>query len=103
MQSNIGKCIREEAVDTVQLIHSKPRELLFGTLKDNEGNDEDSALFDMLPVFNYLLSTLEKARKKYEGNTNFQASVNFAWGKLTKYYEKSDNLKVYLVASVLDP
>lgn len=79
MQSNIAKRMREEVVGTVQSIHGKPGELLFGTPKDDEGNDEDGALFNVLPAFDHLLSILEKAREKYAGNTNFQSSINLAW------------------------
>ena len=73
MQSNIAKRMREEAVDTeVQSIHGKFGELLFGTPKDEDGDDEDGALFNMLPTFDHLLATLEKTRQKYARNTKFR-------------------------------
>ena len=64
---------------------------------------EDGALFNVLPAFDKILSSLEEAKKKHVENSYFATCINLAWSKMDDYDQKTDISKVYLVASILDP
>jgi len=72
------------------------------TLLKDTGN-ENHALFNVLPAFDYILSHLETAKKRTDLSPHITMSINLAWIKMNDYYQKSDDSKVYLVAAVLDP
>ena len=59
---------------------------LQGDLNDERMN---SAIFDVLPSFDYLLQHLEDAKKKFTGKSTMATSINLAWLKLNEYYEKA--------------
>jgi len=80
-------------------VYGHPGERLFGKVRCNE----DGALFNVLPVSDILLSKLEVTKIAYQDNPHLATCVNLAWQKLDEYYKKSDDSKVYLVASILDP
>ena len=112
MQGNVAVELREDlGSENAATVFDRPLDLFGKSTNDTaEGDDavegsEDGALCNVLPAFDSLLLKLETAKKKYlkTDNTNFATSVNLAWKKMDEYYDKSDDSKVYFVASILDP
>ena len=112
MQGNVAVEMREElGSKDAATVFDRPLNIFGKPTSDKAvaGEDldsgEDGALFNVLPTFDSLLHKLETAKKKYvkSNNTNFATCVNLAWRKMDEYYDKSDDSKVYFVASVLDP
>jgi hypothetical protein len=80
-------------------------EPLFRLTKDLEGNYDlkdgvrkalYSALWEVLPVFEFLLSYFEKLEKKAKaGDFNkypgIQSSITLAWNTIMSWYKKTDN------------
>jgi hAT family C-terminal dimerisation region len=112
MEGNVEAEMREDLRDGVAAtVFDRPLNL-FGkstndTVEDNDSAEggEDGALYNVLPAFDSLLLKLETAKKKYleSDNCNFVTCVNLTWQKMDDYYKKSDDSKVYFVASILDP
>src|SRR5437762_1973951 len=81
-----------------------PNDNLFGKAAIDSSHDcEDSGLFNILPAFSQILSKLEAAKMKYAKDKNLATCINLAWMKMDEYYKKSDDSKVYFIASILDP
>jgi hypothetical protein len=83
---------------------------LEGNTKLNEGAGKPShgALWELLPVFEYLLANFEKLeRQAKEGQFNdhpgIQQSITLAWNKTQEYYKKTDASIAWMAALVLHP
>jgi len=99
MQGNVSSTMEDDTCDlrTEKVFGKQDTRLLQDT-----GN-ENSALFNVLPAYDHILSHLELAKANPDLPPNLQTSVNLVWIKMSEYYEKSDESKVYLVAAALDP
>lgn len=58
----------------------------------------------MLPAMDFLLEHLERATEAtYRGNEFMEDRVFAAWRKLNEYYNKADDVVVYMAATMLNP
>ncbi|TMI78761.1 MAG: hAT transposon family protein, partial [Bacteroidetes bacterium] len=108
MQGSVAKQILRESSDLIDVtVYGKPGVKLvhkpITPIHTAAFTSEDGALFNVLPAFDKILSSLEEAKKKHVENSYFATCINLAWSKMDDYYQKTDISKVYLVASVLDP
>jgi hypothetical protein len=106
MQGNVINRPEDTPDELPNSVYGKPGEKLFSEPQNvNSANPtgEDGALFNILPAFDYILSILESAKKKYTKFPYLTTCINLAWKKFDEYYHHTDIAKVYLVASVLDP
>lgn len=92
-------------------------EPLFRLTKDLEGNHDlkdgarkasHGALWEVLPVFEFLLSYFEKLEKKakagdFDEYPGIQSSITLAWNTTTSWYKKTDNSLAWTASMVLHP
>jgi len=120
MQGNVATKMRQSEINTdpefKETVYGKHGEHIFGKptesmasaistsqLLKNNSETEDSALFNVLPAYNHLLSKLEDSKRTYADNPHLATCINLAWKKMDEYYQKSDLSKVYFVAAILNP
>ena len=114
MQGNVATNMRENEINTnpefQETVYGKHGEHIFGrptvsaiSTSEFKPETEDSALFNVLPAYDHLLSKLENSKTIYADDPRLTTCINLAWKKMDEYYQKSDLSKVYLVAAVLDP
>ena len=107
MQGNIAESLLSEdsnsrSYKSEKVYNQNGKTLLHRPIETRE-RDEDSALFNVLPAFDNLLSRLEASKDQEDLSQHLCICTNLAWIKMTEYYQKTDVVKVYLVAAVLDP
>jgi hypothetical protein len=102
--------------ETLRLI-GEQLEPLFRLTKDLEGNADlkDGAckashgvLWEILPVFEFILAHFEKLEQQakadeFSGHPGIQSSITLAWNQATNYYKKTDQSIVWMAAVVLHP
>jgi hypothetical protein len=92
-------------------------EPLFRLTKDLEGNHDlkdgaqkasHGALWEVLPVFEFVLSHFENLEIEakagaFDGHPGIQSSITLAWNTTKKWYKKTDNSVAWSAAMVLHP
>src|SRR5947209_12818391 len=74
-------------------------------LEGRPDKGEFGAIWDVLPVMDALLETLEELKIRYKNHPekHFCENLNQAWLKLDKYHRLTDESPAYLAAMVLHP
>jgi hypothetical protein len=65
-------------------------------LKDGARKASHGALWEVLPVFEFILSYFGKLEKQakagaFDGHPGIQSSITLAWTTTQKWYKKTDN------------
>jgi hypothetical protein len=108
--------IKDEDWDVLKTIkdHLEPLFLLTkslegnATLKETAGKPSHGALWEILPVFQFLLTHWEEREKEakagdFNGHEGIQSSITLAWNATTKWYRKTDQSIAWTAAMVLHP
>lgn len=74
-------------------------------LEGRPGTPAGGDIWEILPVFEWLLHHFEELKVRYANHPNphFRHNVNLAWMKLDKYYALTDNSPVYVAGVVFHP
>ncbi len=77
-------------------------------LKDTVGKASHSVLWEVLPVFEYILSHFEKLEKKakvgdFQEHPGIQSSITLTQNKAQEYYAKTDVSVAQIASLVLHP
>ncbi|KID94159.1 Ribonuclease H-like protein, partial [Metarhizium majus ARSEF 297] len=74
-------------------------------LEGRPGTPTGGDIWEILPVFEWLLHHFEELKVRYANHPNphFRHNVNLAWMKLDKYYALTDNSPVYVAGVVFHP
>jgi hypothetical protein len=83
----------------------QPLKQLTLQLEGHGTSKEKGILYEILPSMDFLLTFLENQKIQLEHSEDkfLKGSVNLAWLKLDKYYNKTDLSPYYVAAVVLNP
>jgi hypothetical protein len=67
------------------------------TLQEGAGRASHSTLWELLPVFDFILNYFEQLeirakRGEFNNSSRIQSSITLAWNKTSEYYQKTDVL-----------
>lgn len=71
------------------------------TTKALESNS--ATLDNVLPAMDFILSKFEAGKAQFKDHPQLSAMFNSGWGKLDKYYQKTEETVAYVAAMVLNP
>jgi hypothetical protein len=108
--------LNENEWHTLELI-KEHLEVLFRTTKSLKGNTKlkegarkssNSALWELLPVFDHILKYFEElqlcaTRGDFKSNPRIQSLITLAWSKTVEYYKKTNASIAWMAAVVLHP
>jgi hypothetical protein len=106
----------EDEWGTLALIQEQLQPLFYLT-KDLEGNTtlkeggsraSHGALWEILPIFEFILSHFEKLEVQakageFNKHLGIQSSITLAWNKANEYYDKTDTSIAWITGLVLHP
>lgn len=93
------------SVITIYLEMLAPLEQATMRLQGRPGTPTGGYVWEILPVFEWLLCHFEELKVRYDSHPNphFRSNVNLAWLKLDRYYALTDNSPVYVAGVVFHP
>ena len=62
-----------------------------------------STLDAVLPAMDFILEQYEQFKEKYKGDKVLSSMFNSGWGKMNKYYSKTNESSAYIAGIVLNP
>ena len=86
----------------------KPLMLCTKKLEGSSAEGQDGCIWEVLPVYEFLLNHLEKLTVQYSvdednGLQHLWIATQLGWQKTNEYYQKLDDMPVYIAAFLLQP
>ena len=86
----------------------KPLMLCTKKLEGSPTEGQDGCIWEVLPVYEFLLNHLEKLTVQYSvdednGLQHLRIATQLGWQKTNEYYQKLDDMPVYIAAFLLHP